>query len=63
MRGRPKLEDTKKQQVTARVSPDIRGAIKALALAQRRTESQIIGLLLEESPQLQSQLRRNGAKR
>jgi hypothetical protein len=46
--GRPKLSETK-QQIAARVAPSVKTAIEAIASSERRTESQVIEMLLERS--------------
>jgi len=55
--GRPKLEETK-VQIAARVAPRVKVALKMVAKNERRTESQIIELLLEDSPKIQAVLNR-----
>lgn len=53
--GRPKLLETK-EQIAARVARRVKVAIREVALKERRTESQVIELLLEESPKIKAQL-------
>lgn len=54
--GRPKLLETK-PQVAGRVAPRIKAAVKAVATKERRTESQTIELLLEQSPKVRAYLK------
>lgn len=58
--GRKTLPDAK-IQIAARVAPRIKAAIVAVASQERRTESQVIELLLEDSPKLKAQM--NGKKK
>jgi hypothetical protein len=60
--GRPKLPESKRQ-IAARVAPRIKAAIEVFASRERRTESQAIEILLEESPKIKTQLQRNGTGR
>lgn len=59
--GRPKLPETK-PQVAGRVAPKIKAAVKAVATRERRTESQTIELLLEQSPKVRAYLRNGNSK-
>lgn len=51
--GRPKLP-ARKKQIGSRVAPGIKAAIEFIAKTERRTESQAIELLLEDSPKIQA---------
>lgn len=53
--GRLKQKQTK-AQIAARVSPLVKIAIEAVAKEERRTESQTIEILLEESPRIRAKL-------
>lgn len=57
--GRPKTPEPKRQ-IAARVAPKIKAAIEVFASRERRTESQAIEILLEESPKIKAQLQGNG---
>jgi hypothetical protein len=60
--GRPKVPEPKRQ-IAARVAPKIKAAIEIFASRERRTESQAIELLLEESPQIKAQLTNSNGRR
>lgn len=60
--GRPKAPEPKRQ-IAARVAPKIKTAIEIFASRERRTESQAIEILLEESPKIKAQLQSNGTGR
>lgn len=60
--GRLKQKQTK-TQIAARVSPLVKIAIETVAKEERRTESQTIEILLEESPRIKAKLSPNGNKR
>jgi hypothetical protein len=61
--SRPRVPEPKRQ-IAARVSPSIKAAIQVFASRERRTESQAIELLLEESPKIKAQLTNgNGSRR
>lgn len=53
--GRLKQKHTK-AQIAARVSPLVKMAIESVAKDERRTESQTIEILLEESPRIKAKL-------
>ena len=59
--GRNKLSETK-LQIAARVAPRVKMAIELVAENERRSESQAIELLLEESPKIKAQLQKSGKK-
>jgi len=60
--GRKALPESK-VQIASRVAPRIKTAIVAITEAERRTESQVIEILLEESPRVRFELRKNGKKK
>lgn len=60
--GRPKLPESKRQ-IAARVAPRIKAAIEVFASRERRTESQAIEILLEESPKIKVQLQGGNGRR
>lgn len=61
--GRLKIPEPKRQ-IAARVAPKIKAAIEVFASRERRTESQAIEILLEESPKIKAQLTNgNGSRR
>ena len=57
-KGLPSISD--RQQIGACVAPRIKAAIKTLAIRERRSESQIIEMLLEESPKIKTRMKLNG---
>jgi hypothetical protein len=60
-KGLPSISD--RQTIGAYVAPGIKTAIRALAIRERRSESQIIEMLLEESPKVRARIQANGSKR
>lgn len=59
--GRKSLPDAK-IQIASRVAPQIKSAIDAVAVAEKRTTSQVIEILLEESPRVKARIRENGKR-
>lgn len=57
--GRKSLPEAK-IQIASRVAPRVKLAIDAVAVAEKRTTSQVIEILLEESPRVKAQIRENG---
>lgn len=60
--SRPKVPEPKRQ-IAARVAPQIKAAIEVFASRERRTESQAIEILLEESPKIKAQLQSGNGRR
>ena len=57
--GRKALPEMK-VQIASRVAPGIKAAIDVVAVAEKRTTSQTIEILLEESPRVKAEIRKNG---
>lgn len=57
--GRKSLPETK-VQIASRVSPAIKVVIDAVAKTEKRTPSQVIEILLEESPRVKAKIQANG---
>jgi hypothetical protein len=60
--GRKTLPDAK-IQIAARVAPRIKAVIDAVVIAEKRTASQVVEILLEESPRVKAEIRKNGKKK
>ena len=60
--GRNKLPESR-ILISSRVSPQLKKALDTVAAADRRNISQAVELLLEESPRIQVELRKNGRSR
>lgn len=57
MSNKTKSKVTKLQLVAGFVLPEVRLLVKKIALSERRTESQVVRQLLEESPRVKTALR------
>lgn len=56
--GRKALPENK-AQIASRVAPRVKSAIDAVAVAEKRTTSQTVAILLEESPRVIAEIRKN----
>jgi hypothetical protein len=63
MAVKDKPKDRRLQLVAGFVLPEVKSLVQKIADSEGRSESQVVRKLLEESPRVKAQLRRNGKAR